>query len=94
MDKPDWWSMNYQWHDLLGNIGVVLMVGMYLFLQMGRIESSSYKYSIFNAIGAFLVVISLMYEFNMSAFIVEGFWVLISLYGILRVWRLRRSKST
>lgn len=82
--------MNYQWHDLLGNIGVALMVGMYLLLQMERIESSSYKYSIFNALGAFLVVVSLMYEFNMSAFIVEGFWVVISLYGILRQWRLRR----
>ena len=83
--------MSYQWHDLLGNIGVVLMVGMYLLLQMQRIESSSYKYSIFNALGGLLVVISLMYEFNMSAFMFEGFWVVISLYGILRQWRLRRS---
>ncbi len=83
--------MNYQWHDLLGNIGVVLMIAMYLLLQMERIESSSYQYSIYNALGGLLVVISLMYEFNMSAFMFEGFWVVISLYGILRQWRLRRS---
>ena len=83
--------MNYQGHDLLGNIGVALMVGMYLLLQMERIDSTSYKYSIFNALGGSFVVISLMYEFNMSAFMFEGFWVVISLYGILRQWRLRRS---
>ena len=81
--------MDYQWHDFLGNIGVALMIGMYLLLQMERIESTSYKYSIYNALGASMVVVSLMYEFNMSAFIIEGFWVLISLYGIWRQWRAR-----
>ena len=85
--------MNYQWHDILGNIGVALIIITYLLLQMERIESSSYKYSALNALGALLVIISLMYEFNMSAFIMEGFWVLISLLGIIRQWRFRKHET-
>ena len=57
---------------------------------MGRMSSATYKYSILNALGAFFVIVSLMYEFNMSAFIVEAFWVGISLYGIFRLWRIRQ----
>ena len=85
--------MNYQWHDILGNIGVASIIITYLLLQMERIESSSYKYSVLNALGALFVIISLMYEFNMSAFIMEGFWVLISLLGIIRQWRFRKHET-
>ena len=81
--------MNYQWYDIVGNIGVGLIIITYLLLHMGRMNSASYLYSSLNALGAFFVIISLMYEFNMSAFIVEAFWVGISLFGIFRQWHLR-----
>ena len=81
--------MNYQWYDIVGNFGVALIIITYLLLQWGRMESSSYTYSILNALGAFFVIVSLMYEFNMSAFIVEVFWVGISVFGIIRQWRVR-----
>ena len=81
--------MNYQWYDIVGNFGVALIIITYLLLQWGRMESSSYTYSILNALGAFFVIVSLMYDFNMSAFIVEVFWVGISVFGIIRQWRAR-----
>ncbi len=81
--------MIYQWHDILGNIGVALIIITYFLLQLERLPSTSLSYSVLNALGAFFVIVSLMYEFNMSAFIVEAFWVLISLFGIFRYIRSR-----
>jgi hypothetical protein len=30
---------------------------------------------------------SLLFNFNLSAFIVEAFWALISLFGVWKQWR-------
>ena len=81
--------MNYQWYDIVGNFGVALIIITYLLLQWGRMDSSSYTYSILNALGAFFVIVSLIYDFNMSAFIIEVFWVGISVFGIIRQWQVR-----
>ncbi len=81
--------MNYSWFDLAGNIGVVLMVIAYLLLQLGKLSSSAVSYSLLNALGAVLVIISLMFHFNLSAFLMEAFWLLISLIGLTKPLILR-----
>tara|TARA_B100000965_G_scaffold374509_1_gene365854 strand:+ start:100 stop:360 length:261 start_codon:yes stop_codon:yes gene_type:complete len=82
--------MTYTWYDFLGNIGVILILLSYLLLQINKIKSQSIYYSLMNAIGAFLILVSLYYNFNLSAFIMEFFWLLISLYGL---WQLRSVKT-
>jgi len=77
------------WHNIVGNLGVVAIVGSYFLLQTGRIRSADLTYSLGNTVGAILVMISLIAEFNASAFILEGFWALISLYGIFRWFKQR-----
>jgi hypothetical protein len=81
--------MGYSWHDVVGNLGVVLIVATYLLLQLGRLSSRQLSYSLLNALGAALVVVSLLFEFNLSAFIVELFWLVISLLGIVVYLRHR-----
>jgi len=76
--------MSFQWYDILGSVGVALIIITYLLLQIECLSSTGVLYSTLNALGAFFVIISLMYEFNISAFIVEVFWVLISVFGIVR----------
>ncbi len=76
--------MKYGWYDLVGNVGVAMMVIAYLLLQLGKLRINDLSYSLANAIGAVLVLFSLWYSFNLSAFLVESFWFLISLYGLLR----------
>jgi hypothetical protein len=76
--------MQYAWYDFVGNIGVGLMVLGYLLLQAEKIRSSDLSYSLMNGIGALLVVVSLLYRFNLSAFLVEAFWLLISVYGLIK----------
>lgn len=83
--------MQYTLYDFAGNLGVALIIGFYLLLQMGRISSTSLWFSLGNALGALLVIISLIDRFNLSSFIIEAFWVLISLIGIIRYFRNTKS---
>ena len=79
--------MKYGLTDFLGNNGVVLIIIDYLLLQLNRISSNSLSYSLLNAVGASLIIISLIFNFNLSAFIMEATWVLISLFGLYRYFR-------
>ena len=74
----------YQWHDLVGNIGVAFIVSTYLMLLLNRVNSASIHYSLLNAVGAGLVIVSLLFDFNLSAFVIEAFWLVISIVGIGR----------
>ncbi len=83
--------MTYAWHDTIGNVGVAFMVGAYLMLQIGKLDSNDVAYSLFNGVGAALVLLSLSIEFNMSAFVMESFWLLISIYGLISAFKTRRA---
>jgi hypothetical protein len=74
----------YHWYDLIGNIGVFMILIAYFMLQLSRISNRSLTYSLMNLGGAFLILVSLYFDFNLSAFIIEFFWLLISLYGIYK----------
>lgn len=74
----------YAWYDLVGNVGVAVIVGTYLLMQLGRLDGAGLAYSSLNAAGASLVALSLVFDFNLSAFVVECFWILISLVGVAR----------
>lgn len=76
--------MNYAWYDFVGSIGVFTIISTYILLQTERLKSESLAYSLLNGLGAGLIVFSLLYSFNFSAFVVESLWVLISIYGIVK----------
>jgi hypothetical protein len=76
--------MNFHLFDLVGFMGVLLIVLAYLLLQLDKLPSSSPKYSLLNAGGALLIIVSLIFAFNLSAIIMEVFWLLISLLGLWR----------
>jgi len=85
--------MNYSLIDLLGNVGVAMIVVTYLLLQLDKLRSSDLAYSVLNAVGASLIVGSLIVDFNLSALLMEVFWVLISCIGIGRHLRLKTIRS-
>jgi paired small multidrug resistance pump len=76
--------LNLTWFDFAGFVGVVLIVIAYLLLQLNKLPSSAPTYSLLNALGALLVMVSLLFDFNLAAFLMEAFWFLISLMGLLR----------
>jgi len=85
--------MSYGLLDLVGNIGVVILVITFLMLQLNKIPSDGLAYSLLNAVGASLIVVSLLFDFNLSALLMEVFWVLISFVGIYRYFRLKALRS-
>jgi len=85
--------MSYGLLDLIGNIGVVILIITFLMLQLNKLPSDGLAYSLLNAIGASLIVVSLLFDFNLSALLMEVFWVLISFVGIYRYFRLKALRS-
>lgn len=85
--------MNYPLHDVIGNLGVIMIVGSYFLLQVGKMSATSLSYILLNAIGAGCILVSLYFDFNLSAFIIEVFWILISLVGLARIYLQRRRKA-
>jgi len=61
----------------------------YLGLQLERMRSTDLSYSLLNAVGAVLILISLTERFNLSAVIIEIFWIAISVIGIAKALRSR-----
>jgi len=86
-------NMNYGVMDFVGNVGVAILVVTYLLLQLDKLKSTHLAYSALNAIGASLIVASLIVDFNLSALLMEVFWVLISFIGIGRHLRLKTIRS-
>ncbi|MEM7277571.1 MAG: hypothetical protein AAF385_05545 [Pseudomonadota bacterium] len=78
--------MSFDWTDLVGNIGVGIVIITYLGLQMERIDPKTLAYSVANIVGALCIMVSLWRNFNLSAFVIEVFWLAISIYGVWRVF--------
>lgn len=84
--------MTFAWYDIVGTLGTACIIITYVLLQIGRIRSEQLAYSLLNALGATLIIVSLYFNFNFPAFIVEFFWLLISLFGIVK-YLSRRTTS-
>jgi multidrug transporter EmrE-like cation transporter len=85
--------MSYGPLDFIGNVGVVVLMITYLMLQLNKLSSDGLAYSVLNAVGASFIVVSLLFDFNLSALLMEVFWVLISFVGIYRYFRLKSLRS-
>ncbi len=75
-----------KWYDFVGSAGVFLIVLGYLLIQLNKLTNNDLIYSLLNAIGAALIIVSLLYDFNLSSFIIEAFWLILSLVGIVRYY--------
>lgn len=76
--------------DIIGLIGVFITLCAYFFLQTQKIASESIIYSLSNALGSTLIIFSLNYQWNLSAFIMESIWLLMSLYGLYHSFKAKR----
>lgn len=80
--------------DVIGIIGVVMILACYALVQFEKLDVRAKSYSFFNALGAGLILISLYIDFNLSAFIIESFWVLISIFGIYKAFKGGRDDTS
>jgi hypothetical protein len=82
--------LHLHWYDWAGLIGVALILFAYFLLQAGKMRGDALTHQLLNAAGALLVLVSLLYAFNLSAFLMELAWLIVSIYGIVRARRVRR----
>lgn len=70
--------------DVIGMIGVVLVLLAYFFCQIEKLPSNSVLYSTANLIGSIFILFSLIFHWNLSSFCVEIAWLLISIMGTVK----------
>lgn len=80
--------MTIAWYDVVGTGGVVLILVAYFMLQTARWSGQTVGYSVVNLIGSLMITVSLVFDFNLSSFIIEVAWIAISIYGIVRARRI------
>lgn len=76
--------MSYAWYDILGTLGVAIILVAYVLLQTERLRSGHPAFSLMNALGAAMILVSLYYDFNFASFLMEFFWLVVSLFGIAK----------
>lgn len=71
--------------NVVGIIGVILLLTSYFLLNTGRMKTSSLSYSLCNFIAAWLILFSLFYSWNTPSVLIEAAWIIISLIGMVRI---------
>ena len=70
--------------DIIGSMGVALLLVAFFLNLIGKLESKSVLYGLLNTIGAALAATA-SYMINYWPFIIlEGIWSLVSLVGLIR----------
>jgi paired small multidrug resistance pump len=70
--------------DVLGLGGSIAIALTYFANLQGAVRTDGWLYSLLNFVGASLILVSLYWAWNLPAAVMEGFWALISVYGLIR----------
>ena len=77
--------------DAAGLLGVLMILVAYAGAQTGRLEPRHAPALLMNLVGAGLIIWSLSFRFNLSAFLMEASWAAVAAYGLIRLlvrrWR-------
>jgi len=73
--------------DLVGSIGMLIVTATYFATQMRYLNSDDLLFPVANLVGSFFMAYSLIYAFNLASALMELFWILISLAGIINYLR-------
>lgn len=77
--------------DLVGYVGVALCLLAYALLQTGKVAPTAPAYSALNGFGAIGILISLWFDPNLPAIVMEGLWLLISLFGLYQALKPKKA---
>ena len=70
--------------DFIGCLGATIVLAAYALLQAGKLKSEGLLFSLLNLMAALMILISLIYSWNLAAVIMEIAWVMISAYGMVK----------
>lgn len=78
-------------YDIIGIAGFIFYMLSYALLQLGRISGNGICYIVMNMCAATLVLITLFQQFNLASLLIQLAWILISIVGLIRLWRNRNT---
>lgn len=71
--------------DLLGVVGVLLILVAYAGATTKKLDPAQAPALLLNLAGALLILLSLYFDFNLSAVLMEGAWALVAIIGLARL---------
>lgn len=74
----------------IGIIGVILILIGYYLLNTHRMTAKSLSFQLLNFIGAWFILYSLFFHWNLASVLIEAAWILISLVGIYDWFKKRK----
>ena len=75
--------------DFIGIIVVFVIMIVYILLQLEKMDAKGFWFSFLNGIGALLIIVSLFFDWNLASFLMEFAWLLISLYGVIKFFKVK-----
>jgi ABC-type uncharacterized transport system permease subunit len=75
--------VNFTFADVVGLCGSVIFIGAFSYANAAE-QMNKILFNSLNLIGAFLLMFSLWYRFNLAAFMLEAVWAVIALVGLVR----------
>ena len=79
--------------DIIGYTGVALLIITYAMLQLDKIDPKGFWYSFNNMLVAILVTVSLLHTMNKASMVIEVFWFIISVYGIIMYFKRKNVQA-
>lgn len=77
----------------LGLVASIALLVAFALLNMGRLTPDHYTYQILNFVGAGFLAASAAKPMNAGVFWAELIWALLGLYGIITIWKKRRTQK-
>src|SRR4051794_8592693 len=85
--------MNLLIYELAGFVGAAIIVIAYFAMQQRWLNALDWRFPAANLLGSLLILVSLWFEWNFPSVVIEIFWALISLLGLLRSIAERRRRN-
>lgn len=80
-------------YDIAGFVGAAIIVVAYFAVQQRWLGALDWRFPAANMLGSLLILVSLWFEWNFPSVVIEIFWVMISLMGLVRSLAERRRRN-
>jgi len=74
-------------YSIVGLIGSCLYLTSYFLLVKKKIDGNGFKYIAMNGLAACLVLVSLTEHYNLPSVIIQVAWMIISFFGLYKLWK-------
>ena len=71
----------------IGMVGMACVVFAYFAVERDWLDNKNVRFYVINLVGAILLLMSLLINFNLGSFVIEIFWIAISVMGIINHYK-------